>query len=279
MNIRLHISPILCAVAVVFFSSPPAQAGEPCEVYLFAGQSNMDGRGKAADLTEAQRKPSERVVIFYRNPPFSSEGWKPLAPGYSVAPGYKVKTLPSETFGPEIGFAEAMVKAQPDRRFAFIKGSKGGSSLAKDWNPGVKGRPETQGQRYRDFLETIALATKALKEQERAYTIRGLLWHQGESDEKSTAAIYEQQLTTFIARLREDLNQPNLPVAVGEIFDSKEHASVRQAQRAVTGAVPNVKLVSADGTTTWDKGTHFDAASQLLLGRRFADALLTLIAQ
>ena len=268
---------ILAPVAVALFACFSSYAAETYDIYLFAGQSNMDGRGQAADLTAAQRKPSERVMIFYRNPPFSSEGWKPLAPGYSVPPGFKGGTLPSGTFGPEIGFAEAMVKAQPDRRFAFIKGSKGGTSLAKDWNPGVKGRPETQGARYRDLLETVALATDALREHGSAFTIRGLLWHQGESDQKSATEIYRQQLTTFITRLREDINQPNLPVAVGEIFDIKEHASVRQAQRAVAGAVPNVKLVSADGTTTWDKGTHFDAASQLLLGRRFADAMLTLI--
>ncbi len=80
------------------------------DVYLLAGQSNMDGRGKAADLSEAQRQPFEEAIIFYRNPPAASDGWKPLAPGYSIAPGYK-GGLPSPTFGPEIGFARSMLQA------------------------------------------------------------------------------------------------------------------------------------------------------------------------
>ena len=54
------------------------------DVYLLSGQSNMDGRGQAADLSETERKPFEHAVIFYRNPPVTSDGWKPLAPGFSA---------------------------------------------------------------------------------------------------------------------------------------------------------------------------------------------------
>ena len=74
---------------------------EEYDLYLLAGQSNMDGRGKVTKLTEEQRKPSKSAIIFYRNPPKSSEGWKPLGPGYSVAPKYR-GDLPSQTFGPEL---------------------------------------------------------------------------------------------------------------------------------------------------------------------------------
>ena len=79
-------------------------SAEEFEIYLLAGQSNMDGRGQAADLSESQRAPSKNAIIYYRNPPHSSDAWKPLEPGYSIAPKYKGK-LPSPTFGPEIGFA------------------------------------------------------------------------------------------------------------------------------------------------------------------------------
>ena len=271
----LRLRRFFCALVATLFAGVSLHAADKCDIYLFAGQSNMDGRGQAADLAEFQRKPSERVVIFYRNLPFTSVGWKPLVPGYSVAPDFKGKALPSGTFGPEIGFAEAMVKAQPGHRFALIKGSKGGTSLAKDWNPGVKDKPETQGPRYRDFLETIALATKALKDRGSVFSIHGLLWHQGESDHKDTAEVYLARLTKFIARIREDLAMPELPVAVGEVFNDGTRDGVRKAQRDVAASVPHVAFVSADGTTTWDKGTHFDAASQLLLGRRFADAMLS----
>ncbi|MDA7882428.1 sialate O-acetylesterase, partial [Akkermansiaceae bacterium] len=53
-------------------------SAEEFEIYLLAGQSNMDGRGQASDLSEAQRAPSTHAIIYYRNPPHSSEGWKPF---------------------------------------------------------------------------------------------------------------------------------------------------------------------------------------------------------
>ncbi len=110
-------------------------------------------------------------------------------------------------FGPEIGFAASMIDARKDNPIALIKGSKGGTSLSKDWNPGTKGKPESQGPCYRNFIETIRLADKALEERGDSATLRGILWHQGESDASSSAARYQEELTNFIARLRDDVGQ------------------------------------------------------------------------
>jgi len=96
-----------------------------------------------------QQRPSKDSLIYYRNPPYASKGWEALAPGFSIPPKHK-KGIPSTKFGPEIGFIEAMTKAQPKRKFALIKGSKGGTNLRKDWHPGEKGKPETQGPIYRN---------------------------------------------------------------------------------------------------------------------------------
>ena len=38
---------------------------EHYDIYLLAGQSNMDGRGKVADLSESQQKPMEQAIIYY----------------------------------------------------------------------------------------------------------------------------------------------------------------------------------------------------------------------
>ena len=95
--------------------------GEEFAIYLLAGQSNMDGRGKNVNLTKEQAASSDHAIIFYRNPPHSTEGWKPLAPGFSIPPKHK-DGLPSPTFGPEIGFVAELSKTQPKKRFALIKG-------------------------------------------------------------------------------------------------------------------------------------------------------------
>jgi iduronate 2-sulfatase len=261
----------------IALSAPGLSAATHYGVYLLAGQSNMDGRGLAADLSEEQRQPVDHVIIFYRNPPFSSEGWKPLMPGYSIPPGYK-GPLPSAKFGPELGFARALIKSHPKSAFALIKGSKGSTSLAEDWNPGTRGLPESQGPCYRNFIVTIALATRALTRDGSTFTVRGLLWHQGENDEGSSTEAYQQRLTSFVTRLREDLGQPQLPVVIGEIFDNGKRDSLRLAQRAVAASIPKVAFVPTSDLKTWDEGTHFDAASQLVLGERFAAAMAKLAA-
>lgn len=265
-------------LAVTVLAMGAGAKGADYELYLFAGQSNMDGRGKAANLTEAQRRPSEKTIIFYRNPPYASDGWQALAPGFSIPPKHR-SGIPSPTFGPEIGFAAAMEKSQSDRRFAFIKGSKGGTSLRRDWQPGVKGDPKSQGPIYRNFVETVLLATSALIKDGHTFKLRGLLWHQGESDSKSGAETYHRRFVAFAERVREDLKAPMLPIVVGEVFDNGKRDGVRKALRQFGEEDPAGGFVSSAGTTTWDPGTHFDAKSQLLLGSRYAETMLKLTAE
>lgn len=260
------------------FFGPSVFAGDEYDVYLLAGQSNMDGRGLASKLTDDQKTPFENAIVFYRNEKRSSDMWRPLTVGFSIPPRYK-GGLPSPTFGPEIGFSRSMLQRDTKRKIALIKGSVGGTSLRSDWKPGTMGKPESQGPQYRDFMETIEIATNQLDDRGDEYVIRGLLWHQGESDSKSETAIYERRLKEFITRFREDIDQPDLPVVVGEVFDNGKRNNVRAAIQKVAAESSSVGLVTSEGTTTSDPGTHFDAKSQLLLGARYADAISELSAK
>ncbi|GAB5405205.1 MAG: sulfatase-like hydrolase/transferase [Aureliella sp.] len=248
---------------------------EEYDVYLLAGQSNMDGRGRISELSEEQKGAIEDAIIFYRSVPRSSDGWQPLQPGFSVPPKYK-GDFPSPTFGPEIGFVRSIQKSKPGRNVAIIKGSKGGTSLRADWKPGTKGDVASQGPRYRDFVETIRMATDQLRRRGDQFTIRGMLWHQGESDSRSSSETYGRRLNELIVRIREDVGVSELPIVVGEVFDNGKRDSVRAVVQAVASQHPTVGLASSSGTSTWDPGTHFDANSQLLLGERFAAAMLEL---
>ena len=245
---------------------------EEYDLYLLAGQSNMDGRGLTEDLTEAQLSGLENAIIYYRNVSIESEGWSPLQCGFSKPPKFK-GGIPAPTFGPEIGFVQAISKAQPDRKIALIKGSKGGTNLRRDWVPGEKDNKESQGPCYANFLETIAMATQKLSDEGHTYRIRGLLWHQGEGDSKAATEVYQRRLLGFSDRIRQDLDIPDLPIVVGELFDNGKRDKTRAAIRLVGQSSPLYGLVTADDTTSHD-GTHFDAASQLLMGTRYAEQIL-----
>lgn len=261
---------MLAAVLFWMFTCSPCSA-DVYDVYLLAGQSNMDGRGEAKDLEPADQESQADAIIYYRNPPFSSGRWVPLTPGYSIPPRYK-GDLPSHVFGPEIGFAKSILEGNQERKLALIKSTKGGTSLRKDWNPGEAGDLDSQGDRYRYFVEAVQWGTALLKNGGHKFKIRGLLWLQGESDSKLAAEDYEERFLKFSERVRKDVGIADLPIVVGEVFDNGNRDSVREALHSI-GHRPGFGFVSSEGTSTWDPGTHFDAASQLLLGQRYADAI------
>jgi iduronate 2-sulfatase len=268
----MHQPLFLAAIFSFAFSFTTRLAAADIDVYLLAGQSNMDGRGKTTELDAALQAPMSNAQIWYRNPLADSMGWKPLAPGFSIPPGHKTG-LPGPTFGPELSFATALLHKKPQQQLAFIKGSRGGSSL-EEWSPGTAGDAKSFGPLYRSYLETIAMAKTALEQQGHKLTIRALLWHQGESNANDTTEIYQAKLVNFINRIRADLMLPTLPVFVGAVIDNGKRDSIRTAQKAIPQALPHVFFVHVDGLTSSDNGTHFDTKSQLELGQRFAASWL-----
>src|SRR5215469_1898245 len=109
---RRWIFTVVMAVAAGFVGTARA---EHYDVFVLAGQSNMDGRAKVGELTGDLAKWKEAqvdVLLAYSNSGtkgklLSTDGWVKLAPGYSVAPARpRQEKLPGGTFGPEIGFGK-----------------------------------------------------------------------------------------------------------------------------------------------------------------------------
>lgn len=260
---------------VVTVLSPPPPDTNHYDVYLAAGQSNMDGRGSASDLTgdlAIWNQPQSDVRIWYANPvnqdpvnPSYNTGWQTLAPGFSVPPGF-TGNLPSTRFGPELAFARVMADANPNRRIAVIKVSQGGTSLSSDWKP-------ASGYMYATFTNIARTALQSLTNSGARYTLRGMIWHQGESDGSSSTATYEARLTEFIAAVRGDFSVANLPFVVGELATNRS-VTVRQAQLNVSGKVPYVGFASSSNLVTLaPDDPHFNSAGALIMGQRMAAGL------
>lgn len=251
----------------------------PVNVIVLAGQSNLAGRGPAADLPEKYRAPPPSVLVDYvcgfgggaNTDVHQSRGWVRLGPTA------KHENTPGEHFGPELGLGHALASALPGERIALIKHGRGATSLAEDWQPDATGGPRL----YRALLEQVRAALDRLAHEGRRTELRAFVWVQGEADSTRNdwARAYEQNLRTLVARVRRDLNAPGLPflvVLTGKGVGNErmiDSATVRQAQQRVAAGGDRVALVDTDDLPLLDS-VHFNAPGQLRLGEKIARAYL-----
>ena len=237
-------SMLFCSLASLVTAQ---EATMKTQVYLFAGQSNMDGRADAAKISAADlqrlKAVQDRIEFAYN--------WKPIT---SLAPieasDYVKKKFDLEkSFGPEIFFGIALAEANPNKKFLFIKRAVGGTSLYGCWNPdwtlekATFMKEEKQPKLYHDFIK---YADSILaKRKPDSYEIKAMLWVQGEADSlvKQYGPIpgqaYEANLKNLIRSVRKHYKQGELPF----LFLKVGFGEVEKAMNATASSVPNVSLI------------------------------------
>lgn len=105
-----------------------------------------------------------------------------------------------QKLGPGYGFAQRMLEVDPEQHIGLIVNARGGSKI-EQW--------KRDSKYYRDIIER----TKAVRE---AGQIKGVLWHQGESNSGAPDS-YMSQLKTLISNLRTDLGDAKLLFVAGQI--------------------------------------------------------------
>ena len=229
------------------------------QLFLLVGQSNMAGRGKV----EAQDTvPIPRVMMLDKQP-----AWVP-----AIDPMHFDKPIAGVGLGRS--FAARVAETQPAVTIGLIPAAVGGSPI-DTWQPGVFYEP-TKSHPWDD---AIARARAALG----SGTLKAILWHQGESDATPELAPgYEAKLHDLIARFRTALDAPDVPFIVGQLgqypdvpWDASRRL-VDAAHRSLPGKVRRTAFVSSDGLVHGGDKVHFDTASLRELGRRYADAYLSL---
>lgn len=181
-------------------------------------------------------------------------------------------------FGPEMGLVRTL-QAKQNRPLAVIKTAFSGTSVAGDWNVG---RPGQVDACYRAMIEEIRLAREAAKTRGVTLRPRALVWVQGESDaHPQHAPVYAANLSAMLQRLRTDLQAPDLILLLGvnTRFGNGKNPhmpAVIAAQQQVAQELARCRYVDTAGAETLPPShTHFTAAGTLEIGRRFAEALLT----
>jgi len=230
-------------------------------IFLLMGQSNMAGGIPGRELTDEDRTPVPGIVIR------RGKGWIPAA--HPIHLGGK-----KNGFGLGLPFAKEYKKHHPNVTVGLVPCASGGKRidlLKKGSNL------------YRAAMGKSQLDLEM-------GTIKGILWHQGESDTVTDerADGYEEKLHQLIADVRADFGIRDLPFIagdLGQLYGIGENpdpdpdkvarvGKVRAALRGIPEKVENTALVETTGLTYSDapKCTHFDKESYIILGQRYAEA-------
>ncbi|MFT7484843.1 MAG: hypothetical protein ACI9F9_000688 [Candidatus Paceibacteria bacterium] len=275
----------LLALALVFLCSSTTSSAvhknaEVTRVFIFAGQSNMVGSdSKVADIKRfppfaGLEQPQKRVKFSYtigRENKKHSDGWVELQAVDGVV-------------GPELSFARK-VSENIDAPIAIIKCAAGGTHLGGDWNPD---KP-IGFEMYPLALNLIRTSLAGLKKRGIQYRIEGFMWHQGENDmfEAEYQENYGLNLRNFVAKLRRDLETPDLRFYIGELctktiwgMDLRPRMyAIRQGQELVTKTDPLADYVRTSHVGVEIGGGaglhyHYGTLGQLEHGVNYADAYL-----
>ncbi|MCT7980286.1 sialate O-acetylesterase [Laspinema olomoucense] len=261
---------VLTNTFLASFSLPGRTAS--IQLFILAGQSNMVGyRSNLDDLPPYLQEPLSQVLWYDRQ-----NEWVTLQAPTEPLP-FSQGVANSQGFGPEITLA-ATISRHLKQPIALVKYAQNGTNLETQWNP------KLEDSLYHQMLDRVQQAIAELSRLGYSVEIAGFFWMQGESDAKSDrymASNYAQNFTHFIARLRQDLNQPELPVIYGLIpivnqqsttpFGTFEYGDiVRQAQFQVSQSVAHTRLVETLYFSRDADNLHFHSLGLMSLGHHFA---------
>ena len=245
------------------------------DVWVLAGQSNMQGCGNAED----DHKGHDEVRGFFMDDRWDRAAdplhnmWDAvddvhhrIAGGKVVKPERIVKGV-----GPGVSFAVAMRKLTSVPQ-GVIAAAHGGTSMSQ-WDPEAHKGKGKQVEKSTLYSATIRRAQK------NGGKVAGIVWYQGESDaSQDAAAVYTQRMVELVAAFRKDLDSPKLPfslVQIGRVvlggWQSTWWNSVQDQERRLPEVINRLSVTPAIDLTL-DDGIHISGVDQHRLGKRLAEA-------
>lgn len=222
------------------------------DIFLALGQSNMSGRGT---MVPSDLDPINDVYIL--TPGANLEiASNPLNKYSSVR-----KELSLQQMSPSCSFVTT-IRDRTLHKIGLMQNARGGSAI-ESWLKGSSDRL------YEEALRR-ALEIKRFGE------IKGIIWHQGESNSGDPVG-YKAKLAQMVSDFRTDLGIPNLYFVAGEIAQWSGGVTAFNAMiRTISSFIPYTDWASSDGLTPLIDATdpHFDSPSVKILGQRYATKML-----
>ncbi len=246
------------------------------DVWLLAGQSNMEGRGRIEGAPHPHPRVRARFMVGHwgisREPiPFPQESSDSVhcAQPLALAAIRRLRRQARTGVGPGVFFGREMVRRSGGIPQGLIGVAHGGTAMSQ-WDPSLKrlGGRSLYGSMLRALRET-------------GQPISGVLWYQGESDANPTCVPhYTRRMRRLVAALRHDLRQPRLPflmVQIGKVFgtgwaagwDVASWNQIQEQQRLLENDIPRLACV-ASVDLAMDDAIHVGSAGFSRLGARLA---------
>ena len=270
----------------------PDGEGRKATVILLGGQSNASGCSRDDYLMKnvSEEKYAEYAlgydnvyINYFATATNESEAFVKCGAGQGEAGGF---------FGPELGMAEKLSEAYPDRTVFIIKYAWGGSNLYNHWRSPSSG---DVGELYTAFVSYVHASIDYLLSKHYDVEIEGMCWMQGESDSVniSVAKEYKQNLTNLIKDIRAEFapyaSFDGIAFVDAYIADTPEYwvhykkINEIKSEIADSSDINSVIDTVSHGLTCKNEPegavdiAHYDSLSQIKLGHLFAEELIRFI--
>lgn len=248
------------------------------DLWLMAGQSNMEGVGNLCDAPEPH--PLVRCFAMRREWEVAKDPlhYLPESPdrvhgGALTDPAMIARQKKKAVKGVGVGvFFGKLMHARTRVPQGLISTAHGGTSM-EQWNPALKdkGGESLYGSMWRS-LQAVG------------QPVAGMLWYQGCSDTgPAQAAVYTEKMKALVAAVRRDLGQPKLPwvvVQIGRVVENRADPtgwnSVQEQQRLLPTVIPACDVVPAVDLEL-DDLIHIASSSFGLLAERMARVAARLV--
>ncbi len=223
-------------------------------VYLMAGQSNMEGNGQ---IMPQDTIPNTRLITI------NTKGeWVKLKEPINLNFPWYRKLDCGHSFGNEM-----LKKVPKDVTIAVISTAVGGSSV-DHWLDDSEFRT----------MHLWSNITKMIGKAKEIGVIKGMIWHQGETDAKPERfETYTTKLDTLFTKIRKESNNKNMPIIIGELgdfgFDRPDWKTFNKILEKYSLENSNIEMIKTSDLDDMGDKVHFNNVGLRLMGKRYSDLM------
>lgn len=167
-----------------------------------------------------------------------------------------------------LSFGKTLIKQVPDSiSILLIPTAVGGSSISQ-W---IGDSTHRNVSLLSNFKEKVAIG-------KRYGQIKGILWHQGESDANpNNMMLYQNRLAQLMSDFRQITNNEKLPILIGELGSYSKNERWLIINEQINSYVlsdPYSSIIKTKDFKHKGDQVHFGSKGQRLMGKRFANEMI-----